>query len=1323
MGEVWQAFDLKLQVDVALKALHSAKDESAQARLRREVRAAREVISPHVCRVFDLVEADGRELLSMEYVEGQTLRSLLGKRAPLPVTEARELASQFLSGLEAIHAAGLVHADFKPENIMITPAGRVVVMDLGIARRSKTPSPGSAGTAPYMAPEQRRGGTLDPRTDVFAVGVVLAEMVSGIAARERSGRERLWKAIHQDPPQVSEGPWAPVIRRAVSADPRRRPPSALALSRELGEITLRVEGAEHKRPYPGLAPFTEEEAEHFFGREAEVEVLLRGLRRASLSALVGPSGVGKSSLVGAGLIPALPAGWAHIRCRPGDAPLEALARALAAPGGAPEAVVEAARAWREGHGEAVIVLDQFEELFTLNPPETQSAMADLVGRLLAEADVRVLVAVRDDFLLECQAFPALRPLFQAMIPLGPPTGVALHRALVQPALSLGYRFEDESLVTQMLEEVSRERGALPLLAFAAASLWERRDREEGLLTRRAYEEIGGVAGALARHAEATLARVGVEREPIVRELFRNLVTVEGTRVARDREELLSVFEDRRAAEGVLRQLVDGRLLTAFEVADPNRGATELQRVEVIHESLLSAWPRLLRWRTQDAEGAQLREQLREAARLWEERDRSPDLLWRGTAYREFALWRERYGGGLTSREEEFAVAMVERERRRRRRGGMAAASVVVASLAVAAVVGIARQQEAEARARAEAEARRAEASRLVALGRLELAVDPTVALAFARKSLGMHDTPEARRLAVEALWRGPTARVLPLPSTVSCARVVAAPDGRSLACHPDEETGARSESAAWSIDGRRLVGNPRAPGTESSSPRPVWKGRSLFLRRPGRGPSSDERVGSHPTDIRRATYHEATGAVVSVGEDREVRIWVGPRLDLRHVRQGLDARILSLPGLDRGGTRLVWHSLRERALVMWDLAGPPDAEPLLLRRRDVAGDIGDGVFVGDGDWLVSVGGPAVAFWSVGQPWPRVLRGHASALLEIGFTHDSRHLVSCGGDGARVWPLEPGVGPQRAVVFERAYTCNGVAIGPEGRQVLVAAPTAAGFLAPLDGGETRTLVRVPPTESIRAAAFDPGGRWAAVAGRRLYVADRRTGEVRAHPLPKAEGGSPELGGVYALRALGDRTLVSAGSAGVLRWDVETGAAESLLSGGCGTLDVSADGRRLVVGCLTRERLAEGQQTRSSSVVFVLDLQTGERRIVEGHGDAVQAVALDPSGELMATGDTTGVIRVGRLDGGEPHLLLGASGVVPSVEFSPDGRWVAGAVGSEVWLWPMPDVSRPPLQGLSHDALMAKLDAFTNVYLVEDESTPTGYRAEVHPFPGWETPPTW
>ena len=136
MGEVFRAFDLKLRVDVALKAVRPAMlaDARALTGLREEVRAAREVVSPNICRVFDLVEFDGRELVSMEYVDGVTLAELLRERSPLGLQEAREIASQFLAGLEAIHTAGLVHRDIKPENVMLTRAGRVVVMDFGIAR-------------------------------------------------------------------------------------------------------------------------------------------------------------------------------------------------------------------------------------------------------------------------------------------------------------------------------------------------------------------------------------------------------------------------------------------------------------------------------------------------------------------------------------------------------------------------------------------------------------------------------------------------------------------------------------------------------------------------------------------------------------------------------------------------------------------------------------------------------------------------------------------------------------------------------------------------------------------------------------------------------------------------------------------------------------------------------------------------------------------------------------------------------------------------------------------------------------------------------------
>ena len=136
MGEVFRAFDLKLRVEVALKAVRVERVASDRARemLRSEVRTAREVVSPNVCRIFDRVVEDGQELVSMEYIDGATLADRLKERGPLELGEAREIASQFLAGLEAIHQAGLVHRDFKPENVMITRAGRVVVMDFGLAK-------------------------------------------------------------------------------------------------------------------------------------------------------------------------------------------------------------------------------------------------------------------------------------------------------------------------------------------------------------------------------------------------------------------------------------------------------------------------------------------------------------------------------------------------------------------------------------------------------------------------------------------------------------------------------------------------------------------------------------------------------------------------------------------------------------------------------------------------------------------------------------------------------------------------------------------------------------------------------------------------------------------------------------------------------------------------------------------------------------------------------------------------------------------------------------------------------------------------------------
>jgi len=152
-----------------------------------------------VGRIFDLVEADGHELVSMEYVDGHTLLEVLQEHGPLELKRAQDIASQFLVGLEAIHAAGLIHRDVKPENIMVTRAGRVVVMDFGLARAEADSSGSVSGTPAYMAPEQLRGDAIDARAAVYAAGVVLAEMVSPDGVRSFESRKSLREGLRLQP--------------------------------------------------------------------------------------------------------------------------------------------------------------------------------------------------------------------------------------------------------------------------------------------------------------------------------------------------------------------------------------------------------------------------------------------------------------------------------------------------------------------------------------------------------------------------------------------------------------------------------------------------------------------------------------------------------------------------------------------------------------------------------------------------------------------------------------------------------------------------------------------------------------------------------------------------------------------------------------------------------------------------------------------------------------------------------------------------------------------------------------------------------------------
>ncbi len=715
MGEVYRARDPRLGRDVAIKVLPDAvsRDPARLSRFEKEARAAGALNHPHIMSIYDVGSYEGMPYVVMELLEGETLRDVIVRRVP-STQQVLGWGLQVAQGLAAAHRKSIVHRDLKPENLFLTAEGRIKILDFGLAKlgtgtevESKASTatnltqPGVLlGTLAYMSPEQLRAEDVDHRSDIFSLGVVLYELMAAKHPFRRETIPATLTAILQDAPEKL--PASPrtetILDRCLEKEPEKRFQSAHDLAMELEAVlqgrgeTATLREVEEKNPYPGLSSFTEENAGNFFGREHEVAMLWDKIRRRRLLAVIGASGAGKTSFVRAGVVASRPKGWATLVSTPGPAPLRALGQILGpelagdsealrklAGFDDPATAFELLARWRKHHEQALIVLDQFEELFTLNSTETQARFAALLGRLAKEADVHLLLSLRDDFLMRCHEHPALAEVFSELTPLGTLTREDLRRAVVEPARKLGYSFEDDALVEDILSAVEGGRGALPLLAFAVSKLWNRRDQERKVLTRETYLKVGGVEGALALHAEATLDRIGLEHEGTVRSIFRNLTTAQGTRAVLTTDELLSAFPDRVAAETVVRQLVDARLLTSYE-ADEGGGASGGRHVEILHESLLTAWPRLVRWQTQSAVGAQLRDELRQAAHLWLKRGQSDDVLWTGASYLEYQAWRQTYEGGLSAVEEDFARTMTTLANRNRRQRWVAAAGLAAALL-------------------------------------------------------------------------------------------------------------------------------------------------------------------------------------------------------------------------------------------------------------------------------------------------------------------------------------------------------------------------------------------------------------------------------------------------------------------------------------------------------------------------------------------------------------------------------------------------------------------------------------------------------------------
>ncbi len=264
MGEVYRADDLKLGQAVALKFLPAAleKDEGRLERFMNEVKIARQISHTNVCRVYDVGEVDGHHYLSMEYVDGEDLATLLRRIGHLPRDKAVQIARELCAGLAAAHDQGVLHRDLKPANIMIDGRGRARITDFGLAGLAEeiTGAEVSAGTPAYMAPEQLAGRSVSVRSDLYSLGLVLYELFTGQAAFKAGSMgelQRLQTETTPTNPSTLVDGFDPVVERVIlrclEKEPRDRPASALAVAAALpGGDPLAAALAAGETPSPEL---------------------------------------------------------------------------------------------------------------------------------------------------------------------------------------------------------------------------------------------------------------------------------------------------------------------------------------------------------------------------------------------------------------------------------------------------------------------------------------------------------------------------------------------------------------------------------------------------------------------------------------------------------------------------------------------------------------------------------------------------------------------------------------------------------------------------------------------------------------------------------------------------------------------------------------------------------------------------------------------------------------------------------------------------------------------------------------------------------------